>query len=324
MRRGVLCLAWLLACAALHANDALAQGYPSRPVRVIVPFPAGQATDVLARIVTQSLAEKFGVGFPVDNRSGAAGIIGMEVAAKAEPDGYTILVSPSGPLAINPWLYRKLGYDPVKSFEPITLLGTIPLVLVVHPSVPASSVEELVKLSKSSPGKINYASSGVGSAQHLAAELFKWQTQTDIVHIPYKGSAPAVTDLLAGNVQMMIDTVASALPSIQAGLLRPLAVTMAKRSSALPDVPTMIQAGIAEFEAAGWAAMLAPAGTASAATRLFSAESGKVLSRPEIQERIVALGMEPMSSTPEELAAFLRQQLAKWQQAVALAGIKPN
>ena len=244
MRRTLLCLVWLLACPALHANGALAQNYPSRPVRVIVPFPAGQATHVLARLVTQSMGEKFGVGFPVDNRSGAAGIIGMEAVAKAEPDGYTILVSPSGPLAMNPWLYGKLGYDPVKSFEPITLLGTIPLVLVVHPSVPAASVEEFVKVAKSSPGRINYASSGVGSAQHLAAELFKWQTQTDIVHIPYKGSAPATTDLLAGNVQMMIDTVASALPSIQAGRLRPLAVTIAKRSSVLPDVPTMSEAGI--------------------------------------------------------------------------------
>jgi tripartite-type tricarboxylate transporter receptor subunit TctC len=200
----------------------------------------------------------------------------------------------------------------------------LPLVLVVHPSVPARSVEELVKLAKSSPGKINYASSGVGSAQHLAAELFKWQTHTDIVHIPYKGSAPAATDLLAGNVQMMVDTVASALPSIQAGLLRPLAVTITKRSSALPDVPTMIEAGIPEFEAAGWSAMLAPAGTAVAVTRLLSAESGKVLIRHDIQDRIVALGMEPLSSTPDGLAAFLKQQLAKWQQAVALAGIKPN
>jgi tripartite-type tricarboxylate transporter receptor subunit TctC len=322
MRRAI-CVAWLLVVAA-NASGVWAQGYPIRPVRVIVPFSAGQATDLLARLVTHSLAEKFGVGFPVDNRGGAGGIVGMQAVANADPDGYTILVSPSGPLAINPWIYSKLDYDPVKSFEPIALLGKIPLVLVVNPSVPVKSVEELVKLAKASPGKINFASSGSGTAQHLAAELFKAKTQIDIVHVPYKGSAPAETDLMGGNVQMMFDTVASALPSIQAGLLRPLAVTTAKRSSALPDVPTMDEAGIADFEAAGWAAILAPAGTPENVVNLLSAESEKILRNPDIQQRIIALGMEPTSSTPEEFKVFLKQQLAQWKQAVELAGLKPN
>jgi tripartite-type tricarboxylate transporter receptor subunit TctC len=312
------------AVAALCAGGIAAETYPTRPVRVIVPFPAGQATDVLARIVSQSLAQKFGVGFPVDNRGGAGGVIGMEAAAHSDADGYTLLVSPSGPLAINPWLYSKLPYDSVKSFAPISLLGMIPLVLVVHPSVQAHSVEELVKLAKASPGKINFASSGAGSAQHLAAELFKWRTKIDIVHVPYKGSAPAATDLIAGNVQMMIDTVASALPAIQAGRVRALAVTIKNRSSVLPNVPTMIEAGLKDFEAAGWAAMLAPAGTPPDIVNRVSAEVRTILDRPDIQKRIVALGMEPASTTPEGLAAFHKQQLANWKQAVDLAGIKPH
>jgi tripartite-type tricarboxylate transporter receptor subunit TctC len=322
MRRATCYAACILLIAAC-ANAAWAQGYPTRPVRVIVPFSAGQATDVLARLVTQSLADKFGVGFPVDNRGGAGGIIGMQTVANADPDGYTILVSPSGPLAINPWIYSKLDYDPIKSFAPIALIGKIPLVLVVSPSLPAKSVEELIKMAKASPGKINFASSGAGSAQHLAAELFKASAKIDIVHVPYKGSAPAETDLMGGSVQMMFDTIASALPGIQSGLVRPLAVTTAKRSSALPNVPTMDEAGIAGFEAAGWAAMLAPAGTPANVVNLLSAESEKILRSPDMQQRIVALGMEPASSTPEELKVFLKEQLAKWKQAVELAGLKP-
>lgn len=302
--------------------QVLAQGYPARPVRVIVPYPPGQATDVIARLVTQKMGETLGKTFPVENRAGAGGIIGVEAVARSAPDGYTLLVTASGPMAINPSLYARLPYDPVKDFEPISMLGLIPLVVVANNNLPVRSIRDLIALAKSRPGEITYASSGAGTAQHLAMELFKAKSGTDLTHVPYKGSGPAISDLIGGQVVLMFDTVASALPQIQAGKLRPLAVSMAKRSVVLPAVPTMAEAGIKGFEAFGWSAMLAPAGTPREIVQKLGAESLRILNQPEMRERVVALGFEYAPMNPEELAQFMKAEIAKWAQAVKLGNIR--
>jgi tripartite-type tricarboxylate transporter receptor subunit TctC len=300
----------------------MAQIYPSRAVRVVVPYPPGQATDVIARLVTQKMGETFGKTFPVENRAGAGGIIGVETVARSAPDGYTLLVTASGPMVINPSLYAKLPYDSLKDFEPISMLGLIPLIIVANNNLPVRSIRELVALAKSHPGEITYASSGPGTAQHLAMELFKAKTGTNLTHIPYKGSGPAVSDLLGGQVVLMFDTVASALPQLQAKKLRPLAVSMAKRSAILPDIPTMSEAGVKGFEAFGWSAMLAPAGTSRDIVQKLSVESLRILNQPDIRERVVTLGFESFPLNPEELSQFMKEEIAKWGQAVKLANIR--
>lgn len=303
-------------------QEAMAQIYPSRAVRVVVPYPPGQATDVIARLVTQKMGETFGKTFPVENRAGAGGIIGVETVARSAPDGYTLLVTASGPMVINPSLYAKLPYDSLKDFEPISMLGLIPLIIVANNNLPVRSIRELVALAKSHPGEITYASSGPGTAQHLAMELFKAKTGTNLTHIPYKGSGPAVSDLLGGQVVLMFDTVASALPQLQAKKLRPLAVSMAKRSAILPDIPTMSEAGVKGFEAFGWSAMLAPAGTSRDIVQKLSVESLRILNQPDIRERVVTLGFESFPLNPEELSQFMKEEIAKWGQAVKLANIR--
>ena len=304
------------------AGNVQAQSYPARPVRVIVPYPPGQATDVIARLVSQKVGDSLGKTFPVENRAGAGGIIGVEAVARAVPDGYTLLVTASGPMAINPSLYANLSYDPIKDFDPISMLGLIPLVIVANENLPVKSIRDLVALAKARPGEITYASSGPGTAQHLAMELFKAKTGTNLLHIPYKGSGPAVSDLIGGQVALMFDTVASALPQIRGKKLRPLAVSMGKRSGVLADVPTMSEAGVKGFEAFGWSAMLAPAGTPKDILQKLSAESLKVLNQPDIKERIVTLGFESSPLNPEELTNFMKAEIAKWGQAVKLSNIR--
>jgi len=304
------------------AGNVQAQSYPARPVRVIVPYPPGQATDVIARLVSQKVGDSLGKTFPVENRAGAGGIIGVEAVARAVPDGYTLLVTASGPMAINPSLYANLSYDPIKDFDPISMLGLIPLVIVANENLPVKSIRDLVALAKARPGEITYASSGPGTAQHLAMELFKAKTGTNLLHIPYKGSGPAVSDLIGGQVALMFDTVASALPQIKGKKLRPLAVSMSKRSGVLADVPTMSEAGVKGFEAFGWSAMLAPAGTPKDILQKLSAESLKVLNQPDIKERIVTLGFESSPLNPEELTNFMKAEIAKWGQAVKLSNIR--
>ena len=316
----------LLTGAALVAmqigGQALAQAFPSRPVRVIVPYPPGQATDVIARLVTQKMGETLGKTFPVENRAGAGGIIGVEAVARSAPDGYTLLVTASGPMAINPSLYARLPYDPLKDFEPVSMLGLIPLVIVANNNLPVRSVRELIALAKAHPGEITYASSGPGTAQHLAMELFKAKSGTNLTHIPYKGSGPAISDLIGGQVVLMFDTVASALPQIRAGKLRPIAVSMAKRSVVLPEVPTMSEAGIKGFEAFGWSAMLAPTGTPREIVQKLSAESLRILNQPDVRDRVITLGFEYSPMNPEELTQFMKAEIAKWTQAVKLANIR--
>ena len=319
---------WLLFGAAIlgiQVNEvANAQAYPARPVRVIVPYPPGQATDVIARLVTQKMAETLGRTFPVDNRAGAGGIIGVEAVARSTPDGYTLLVTASGPMVINPSLYARLPYDPLKDFEPISMLGLIPLVIVANNNLPAKSIRELITLAKSHPGDITYASSGPGTAQHLAMELFKARSGANLTHVPYKGSGPAISDLIGGQVALMFDTVASALPQIQAGKLRPLAVSMAKRSVVLPNVPTMAEAGIKGFEAFGGSAMLAPAGTPREIVQKLSQESLRILNQPDIHERVVQLGFEYSPMNPEEFTQFMKAEIAKWGHIVKASGARTD
>ena len=313
------CAAVSFAAAPLTAYS---QAYPAKPVRVVIPFPPGQATDVIGRVVSQKLGDVMGKSFIVDNRAGANGIVGIETVVKSPPDGYTLLITASGSLVINPNLYSKLSYEPLKDLSPIALLGLIPLVVVAHPSLPVSNISQLVALTKSQPGKLSYASSGPGSAQHLAMELLKWRTHMNILHVPYKGSAPAMTDVLSGQVPLMFDTVASSLPMIRADRLKALGVGLAKRSAVLPNVPTLDEAGVKGFEVAGWSGFLAPARTPQAIVQQLNSEVLKILAQPDTKERILALGMEPASTTPEEFAAFMNAETAKWAQAVKLSGVK--
>jgi tripartite-type tricarboxylate transporter receptor subunit TctC len=317
----------IVACCAAVSFAAVpltaySQAYPAKPVRVVIPFPPGQATDVIGRVVSQKLGDVMGKSFIVDNRAGANGIVGIETVVKSPPDGYTLLITASGSLVINPNLYSKLSYEPLKDLSPIALLGLIPLVVVAHPSLPVSNISQLVALTKSQPGKLSYASSGPGSAQHLAMELLKWRTHMNILHVPYKGSAPAMTDVLSGQVPLMFDTVASSLPMIRADRLKALGVGLAKRSAVLPNVPTLDEAGVKGFEVAGWSGFLAPARTPQAIVQQLNSEVLKILAQPDTKERILALGMEPASTTPEEFAAFMNAETAKWAQAVKLSGVK--
>ncbi|MBI3938267.1 MAG: tripartite tricarboxylate transporter substrate binding protein [Betaproteobacteria bacterium] len=298
-----------------------AAGYPSRPVRFVVGYPPGGATDIIARTVGIRLSEGLRQQVIVDNRPGAGGIIGSDIVAKATPDGHTIVLVTTSH-GVNPSLYSKLPYDTVKSFAPITQVGSLQLVLVVNPSLPVKSVKELVALAKSRPGKLNFASSGSGQSLHLAAELLKTMAGIDIVHVPYKGGAPARTDLLSGQVQLMFESMIGVLPFVKAGKLRGLAVSGAKRSPAAPDIPTVAEAGVPGYEASGWVGVLAPAGTLKPIVTKLNAEIVNVLRTPEVHDRLFASGVEVVGSTPEQFAQFIRAQLVKWARVVKQSGAK--
>jgi tripartite-type tricarboxylate transporter receptor subunit TctC len=304
------------------AGPAKAQDYPSKPIRLVVPFAAGGATDVLARLVGERLTASLGQQVVVDNRPGAGGNIGSDIVARAEPDGYTILMGAVGTHAINPSLYPKMPYDPVKDFAPVTLVASVPNVLVVNPEVPAKSVQELIDLAKAKPGELNFASSGNGTSIHLSGELFKAMTGTDIVHVPYKGSGPAVTDLLGGQVQMMFDNMPSSLPHVKAGKLRALGVTSAKRSPALPEVPTIAEAGVPGYDATSWFGILAPAGTPEPVVTRLQGAIVQALGEPEMRQRMADLGAEPVGDTPAEFGQFIAAEIAKWAKVVNDAGVK--
>jgi tripartite-type tricarboxylate transporter receptor subunit TctC len=308
---------------AFGTAAAFAQGaYPSKPVRMVVGFPPGQATDIVARAVAQKLTESLGQSVYVDNRPGAAGIIGTEVAIKAGGDGYTLLMSSSGPLAVNPGLYTKLPYDPVKDLAPITVIATVPLFLVAHPSLAANNVQELIALAKQRPGQINYASGGSGVTNHLVMEMFKSAAGIDLVHVPYKGGPPALTDLMAGQVSVMFETGPGALPHVRSGKLKALAAGSLKRSAAMPELATVAEQGIPGFDGVAWIAFAAPAGTPKPIVDRLHAETVKILALPEIRERLVSLGTEPVGNTPEEFSAYLRSEIAKWGKVVKESGAK--
>ena len=310
----------LVACACLGAATVFAQQYPLKAVRLIVPFAPGGGADISARAIAAKLTERFKEQVVVDNRPGAGGNVGVELAAKAPPDGYTLLLVSSS-YGANPSLY-KLSFDPVNGFEPITLVSQQPFILVVHPSLPARNVKELVALAKAQPGSLNYASSGAGGIVHLGTEYFKSMTGADIVHIPYKGGNTAHNDLVAGFVQVYFGTILSTLPVVKSGKLRALGVSTDKRNSALPDVPTVAEAGVPGFAFSGWYAVLAPAKTPQDITGLLNRETVALLQSPEIRNRLAAEGSTVVASTPAQLREHLQRDIAKWQKVVKAANIR--
>jgi len=314
-----------LLLAALGAGAAFGQGaasYPTKPIRILVPFPAGGTTDILARAVGNDMQKAWGQAVVVENRPGAGGNLGSDVVAKAAPDGYTLLVGAVSPQAINVTLYPKLPYDVMRDFAHITLIAAVPNLLEVHPSVPVKTVRELIALAKSKPGKLSYASSGNGTSIHLSAELFKTMAGVDMLHIPYKGSAPAVTDLLAGQVQLMFDNLPSSIAQVKAGKLRPIAVTTLKRSPALPDVPTIAESGLPGYDASSWFGMHAPAGTPKDIIGKIHGVVTRSLRTPEMIERLSTQGAQPVGNTPEEFTEFLRVEIAKWAKVVKASGAR--
>ncbi len=323
-------LSLLLAAAGLAASAACAQapvapgGYPAKPVRMIVPLAAGGGTDYMARIVAQKLADRAGQQFVVDNRPGAAGAIGTLAAAKAASDGYTLLMAAIGTTASAMSYYAKPGYDIRTDFAPISMLGTVTIVLVVHPALPVKTVKELVALTKVRPGELNFASSGTGGLSHLTSEMFKQMAKINIVHVPYKGTSLFLPDLLSGQVVITMDTPPAYLQFIKAGRLRALAVTSARRSLILPEVPTMIESGIAGFESIGSYALLAPAGTPKDIIAYLNRETNAVLQLADLKEKAIVVGIEPAGSTPEALEAFTAAEIVKWAQVIKAAGIKPE
>ena len=316
MGRLIFCLLVLLAFP-LAGNP---QAYPSKPVRLIVGFPPGGANDILARLVGARLQEAWGQSVVVDNKPGANAIIGTDFVAKSAADGYTLLVGASGAMAFNPGLYDKLPYDPQRDFAPVTMLGSFPLVLGINPALPAQSVKELISLARAAPDKLNY---GAGSTPfRLAAELFKLQTELRINHIPYKGSAATVAAVMANDVQLSFVDAPPAMAQIRAGRLRALAVTSRMRAAVLPEVPTMIEAGLGQYEVVLWTSLFAPAGTPRAVLDAIHAQTLKALQIPEVRERMAALGIDPVGNAPGELAAILRADLEKWTAVARSAGVK--
>ena len=303
----------------------LAQAYPNRSVRLVVPFPAGGTTDILARAMAQKLTESLGQAFVVDNRPGAGGNIGADIVAKSTPDGYTLLMGTVGTHAINPGLYPKMPYDHVKDFAPVVLVAGVPNVLVVNPGVPVKTVAELVALARDKPGTINFASSGSGTSIHLSGELFKSLTGTQITHVPYRGSSPALTDLIGGQVQIMFDNLPSAMPHIKGGKLRAIALTSSKRAPALPDVPTIAESGVASlasFDATSWFGVFAPAGTPRDVVLKINADANKALQSAEMKEKLLSQGAEAVGNTPEYFADYIKAETTKWAKVVRDSGAK--
>ena len=312
---------WYIALTALGPASVAAQGYPSRPIRLVVPFTPGGGSDIVGRIVGQKLANGFGQSVVIDNRPGAAGIIGTDLVAKAAPDGYTLLLG-SGSHSINASLGRKLPYDALADFAPVSRLATIPNVLVVHPSVPVGSVKEIIALAKAKPGQLNYGSAGSGSTNHLAMGLFNSLARVEMVHVPYKGSSPAEADLLAGRIQLMFAPVTALLQQVRAGNLRAIAVSSVRRSPLVPDLPTIAESGVPGFAVESWYGVLAPARTSREAIAKLNNEIGRILQMPEVRERLAGIGAEPIASTPGEFAAHIKSEIAMWVDAVKRSGVR--
>ncbi|WP_418156272.1 tripartite tricarboxylate transporter substrate binding protein [Variovorax paradoxus] len=310
----------LLACLPLAAA-AQANGFPDKPIRIVVPFPPGGATDAAARLVAVKMGEHWGQPVVVDNRAGAGGNVGSDLVAKAPADGYTLVMGVTGSHAINTSLYSRMPYDPVADFVAISQVAVVPNVLVVHPSVPAKNLAELVALAKKEPGKLNYASLGNGTAAHLGMEMLKSEAGVDITHVPYKGSAPAVSDLLAGQVQMMVDGLPSALPHVKAGKLRAIALTSLHRAPSLPGLPTIAETNPG-FYADAWSGLFAPRGTPQPVVDKLSAEVQRILKQPDVREKLMALGAEPVGSTQAEFTAHVKREIDKWAKVVKTSGAK--
>ena len=322
-RRGALVAAAILGFVGV-IDGAAAQNYPSRPVRVVLPFPPGGAIDALVRPISQRFQELTGHPFVVDNRPGAGGNLGPEIAASAAPDGYTLLVIPTSGYAIATALYEKLNYDLLRDFVPITMMATNPHVLVVHPSVPAKTVGELIALATAKPGQITVASQGVGTVSHLEGELFRSMAKIEWLHVPYKGSTPALADLTGGQVQVFFDSIAASRPHVLAGRTRALAVTPAQRTGVWPEIPTIAESGLPGYAGLTYFAMVAPAGTPKDIVAMLNKTLVQILGEPAMKERLVAAGLEPMSSTPEAVVENLHAEIAKWAPLVKASGAKPE
>ena len=313
--------ALLLGAILITPLTAAAQQYPTKAIRFVVPFAPGGGTDILGRVVAQALNDALGQPVVVDNRGGAGSTLGTEIVAKSPADGYTILFGNIS-LAFNATLYTKLRYDTIRDLAPISLSAVQPNILVIHPGLPAKNLKEFIELARANPGKYNYASAGTGSGTHLAAELLKLQTKIDIVHVPYKGTGPALTDLLGGQINMMVSTFASALPHVKSGRMRALGVTTVKRSPAAPDVPTLIEGGVAGYDYSTWYGLLAPAGTPKPVIDMLNASNRKVLARDDIKQKLESQGVDPIVNTPAEFSAYMKSETEKWGKVVKATGAK--
>ena len=313
-----LACATLICAAPVQAQDS----FPSKQMRIIVPFAPGGATDMLARLVGQKMGETFNQTVIVENRPGAGGNIGAEAGAKAPPDGHTLTLAAAGFMAVNPSVYAKLGYDSVKDFQPISLLVNAPLLFVVHPKVQAQTVKDFINLAKASPGKLTIGNGGTGTAQHLGGEYFTSTADIQVIHVPYKGSAPATTDLLGGVFDAQFDNMVTLIPHVKAGKLRALAVSSAKRVPLLPDVPTIAESALPGFETGTWYGIVAPAGTPQPVVARLNREINRILNLSDVQEKLLAQGLEPAGDSPAEFSALIRSEIAKYAKIVKAAGIK--
>ncbi len=319
-RVALRCCCVALAAGLLPAVSGWAQNWPVKPVRFIVPFPPGGSTDVLGRIVAAKLTDALGQQVVVDNRSGAGGIIGTDAVVKAPPDGYTLLMTASAPIAINVTLFKNIPYDPRKDLVPVTRIGSTPLVLVTHPSVPARSVQELIALLRARPHDFTYASAGNGTPQHLSAELFKTLANVKMNHVPFKGSGPAMIDVISGQIPITFEVFITALSYVKGGRLRALAQTGGARSAHLPQVPTIAETGVPGYESAGWYGIFAPAGTAAAVSGRVHAEMARIMAGVDMQQRMADLGADPASETPEQFGVFIRAEIVKWAKVIKDSG----
>lgn len=321
LRHALSVLATVIVALQLGLGGAAA-AFPDRPVRIVVPFPPGGSNDVIARLLAQNLSEQWKQPVVVDNRSGAGGNVGAEAVVRADPDGYTLLLSAPGPLSINQSLYSQIGYNPLKDFAPIALVASVPIVLAVNPEVKATTVKELIALAKAEPGKLNYGSSGNGTTNHLAGELFKELAKIDIVHIPYRGAAPAMNDLMGGQIPMMFDNMPAVRPQVQAGKIRALAVAGTERSPLYPELPTMIEAGVPGFDATAWFGLVGPAKTPAAVLKTIEDATKKALTDPAMVKKFADLGAEPGNAFGAAFGKFMEAEAAKWGKVIKDANVK--
>ena len=323
----MLCTGLTLALTQLlfmHAPVAAKGAYPNKSVKLIVPFPPGGGNDVIGRVIAQKLSDRWGQTVVVDNRAGANGIVGLQALTQSAPDGYTLAVGAAGPLAVNPSLYARLPYDPIKDFAPITNMVNYPLLLVTHPSVPVKNVRELVALAKAKPDQLSYASPGSGNSGHLAGELFNAMAGVQTVHVPYKGQGPALTDLLSGQVSMLYSSIPSVIQQVKSGQLRALAVGSAKRLPSLPDIPTLAESGVPGYEAYSWVGLVAPAHTPADIVKKIHRDVSEILKDKEVAEKLNQQGALPVGDTPEEFGLYIKNEIAKWGKVVRDANIKAD
>ena len=324
MRLSVVCARLMAAAMACAAIGGWAQPYPAKPIRIIVPFPAGGTADIMARVVGQKMTETWGQQVLIDNRSGAGGNIAADLAAKSAPDGYTLFLCTVGTHAVHQTLYEKLPFDPIKDFSAVAYIAGVPNVVVVHPSIPVKSVKELIGFIKARPGRINFGSSGTGSSVHMSGEMLKVMAGLDMTHIPYKGNPQAVTDLMAGQIELMITNMPSVIPYIQSGRLRALAVTTKARSPALPDLPTMEEAGLPGYESSAWFGLVSPAAVPRDIVSKLNAEVMRIVGLEDVKRNLASQGAYPLAMTPDEFGAFMKAETAKWAKIVKASGARAD